>query len=102
MEWFEKVKIIGYAVKDVQAPQETSGRDRVLVKDSNSVIWARFYTLDTNEPIFVGRDSEPKKSLAEIENERRIGYAYYVTNPAKLINEEYPKWAAKRGVGKSK
>jgi PelA/Pel-15E family pectate lyase len=100
VEWFEKVKIVGYAVKDVKAAQETSGKDRVLVKEENSVIWARFYTLDTNEPIFVGRDSEPKKTLAEIENERRIGYAYYVTNPAKLINEEYPKWAAKWGVKK--
>jgi PelA/Pel-15E family pectate lyase len=102
VEWFEKVKIVGYAVKDIQAPQESSGKDRILVKDSNSVIWARFYTLDTNEPIFVGRDSEPKKTLAEIENERRVGYAYYVGNPAKLINEEYPKWAEKWGVGKSK
>ncbi|WP_462255139.1 pectate lyase [Ferruginibacter sp.] len=95
VEWFEKVKIVGYAVKDIKAPQETSGRDRVLVKESNSVIWARFYTLHTNEPIFVGRDSEPKTSLAEIENERRVGYAYYGIWPAKLINEEYPKWAAK-------
>ncbi|MGF2410815.1 MAG: pectate lyase [Ferruginibacter sp.] len=96
VEWFKKVKITGYAVKDVPAPQEASGKDRVLVKDSNSVIWARFYNLDTNEPIFVGRDSQPKKTLAEIENERRVGYAYYVTNPAKLINEEYPKWAAEK------
>jgi PelA/Pel-15E family pectate lyase len=100
VEWFEKVKIVGYAVVDIKAPQETSGRDRVLVKDSNSVIWARFYALDTNEPIFVGRDSQPKKTLAEIENERRVGYAYYVSNPAKLINEEYPKWVAKWGVKK--
>ena len=95
VEWFEKVKIVGYAVKEIPAPQETSGKDRILVKDSNSVIWARFYTLDNNEPIFTGRDSKPKKTLAEIENERRVGYAYYGTWPAKLINEEYPKWAAK-------
>ena len=95
VEWFEKVKIVGYAIADIKAPQETSGRDRVLVKDSNSVIWARFYTLDTNEPIFTGRDSKPKKTLAEIENERRVGYAYYGIWPAKLLKEEYPKWVAK-------
>lgn len=58
----------------------------------------RFYDLQTNEPIFVGRDSQPKKTIAEVENERRIGYAYYVTNPLKLISEEYPKWAAKWGI----
>jgi PelA/Pel-15E family pectate lyase len=102
VEWFEKVKIVGYIVKDIKAPLETSGRDRVVVKDDNSVIWARFYTLDTNEPIFTGRDSQPKKTLAEIENERRVGYAYYGTWPAKLISEDYPKWAANWGVEKSK
>jgi PelA/Pel-15E family pectate lyase len=96
--WFKKVKIEGYNWVDVKAPNEPSGRDRVLVKQDGSTLWARFYDLQTNEPIFVGRDSQPKKTVAEVENERRIGYAYYVTNPAKLIDEEYPKWATKWGV----
>lgn len=95
VEWFEKVKIVGYAVTEIKAPQETSGKDRVVVKDSNSVIWARFYTLDTNEPMFTGRDSKPKKALAEIENERRVGYAYYGNWPASLLKTEYPAWVAK-------
>lgn len=99
-DWFEKVKIAGYNWIDVKAPNEASGRDRVLVKDDKSIIWARFYDLQTNEPIFVGRDSQPKKTVAEIENERRIGYAYYVTTPLKLLNEEYPKWATKWGIKK--
>jgi PelA/Pel-15E family pectate lyase len=98
VEWFKKVKITGYAVADVKAPNEASGRDRVVVRDDNNVMWARFYDLKTNEPFFAGRDSQPKKTLAEIENERRVGYAYYVTAPAKLIDEEYPKWAARWGV----
>lgn len=95
VQWFEKVKIVGYAVKEIKAVQEASGKDRILVKDDNSVIWARFYTLDTNEPMFTGRDSKPKKTLAEIENERRVGYAYYGTWPAALLKTEYPAWAAK-------
>lgn len=98
VEWFNKVKIVGYNWVEVKAPNESSGRDKILVKDDNSIIWARFYDLQTNEPIFVGRDSQPKKTIAEVENERRIGYAYYVTNPLKLISEEYPKWAAKWGI----
>jgi PelA/Pel-15E family pectate lyase len=98
VEWFNKVKIVGYNFVDVKAPNETSGRDRVLVKDDNAVIWARFYDLETNEPFFTGRDSQPKKTIAEVENERRIGYAWYGVWPMKLINEEYPKWAAKWGV----
>jgi PelA/Pel-15E family pectate lyase len=98
VEWFNKVKIVGYNFVDVKAPNEASGRDRVLVKDDNSVIWARFYDLQTNEPFFTGRDSQPKKTIAEVENERRIGYAWYGVWPLKLINEEYPKWVAKWGV----
>jgi PelA/Pel-15E family pectate lyase len=95
VQWFEKAKITGYAISEIKAPQEPSGKDRILVKDDNSVIWARFYTLDTNEPFFAGRDSEPKKTLSEIENERRVGYAYYGNWAAKLLSTEYPEWAAK-------
>ncbi len=95
VQWFEKVKITGYAVSEIKAPQEASGKDRVLLKDSNSVIWARFYDLETNEPIFTGRDSKPKKSLAEVENERRVGYAYYGNWPYALLHTEYPAWAEK-------
>jgi PelA/Pel-15E family pectate lyase len=100
VEWFKKVKITGYAVADIKAPGEASGRDRVVVKDDKSIMWARFYNLQTNEPFFAGRDSQPKKTLAEIENERRIGYAYYVTAPAKLIDEEYPQWVVKWSIKK--
>ncbi|MCB0708042.1 MAG: pectate lyase, partial [Chitinophagaceae bacterium] len=79
-------------------PNEKSGKDNVLVPDSNSVIWARFYDIDTNEPFFTGRDSERHKTIAEVENERRIGYAWYGTWPAKLIEKDYPRWKLKWGI----
>ena len=41
------------------------------------VLWARFYEIGTNRPIFSGRDSIVKYSLAEIEHERRNGYSWY-------------------------
>lgn len=93
--WFEKVKIVGYNYVDVKAPNEPSGRDRILVKEDSSVIWARFYNNKTNIPFFSGRDSERHATLAEIENERRIGYAWYGTWPAKLLSKEYPEWKNK-------
>ncbi|MBS1511838.1 MAG: pectate lyase [Bacteroidetes bacterium] len=99
VQWFDKVKITGYNVADIKAPNEPSGKDRVVVKDDNHIMWARFYDLDTNEPFFAGRDSQPQKTLAAIENERRVGYAWYGTWPEKLINEEYPKWVKMWGVG---
>jgi len=54
--------------------------------------WARFYDLETSRPIFTGRDSVIRPSLAEIEAERRGGYAYYGTWPATLVEQDYPRW----------
>ena len=95
VNWFEKVKITGYNYADIAAPAEKSGKDRVLMPDSNGVVWARFYDVETNEPFFAGRDSQRKKLLAEVENERRVGYAWYGTWPLKLLKTEYPLWKAK-------
>lgn len=55
-------------------------------------MWARFYEIGTNRPIFVGRDGVVKYSIAEIEQERRTGYNWYVDAPAKLIQKDYPAW----------
>jgi PelA/Pel-15E family pectate lyase len=95
--WLEAVKIKGFKVQDIADPSQPKGKDRVIVPDPNSVLWARFYDLKTNQPFFVGRDSQAKATLAEIENERRTGYAYYGTWPAKLIDKEYPTWKVKHG-----
>jgi PelA/Pel-15E family pectate lyase len=97
--WFDKVKIKGFKYVDVVAPNEKSGKDRVLQPDSNGVVWARFYDIESNEPFFAGRDGEKKKLLSEIENERRTGYAWYGTWPLKLLTTEYPQWKQKWGIG---
>jgi PelA/Pel-15E family pectate lyase len=98
VEWFNKVKITGYKFVDVAAPNEKSGRDRVLKPDSSGIMWARFYDVETNEPFFSGRDSQRHKTIAEVENERRIGYAWYGNWPLKLITTEYPEWKLKWGI----
>ena len=95
--WLESVKIVGIKVQDITDASQPSGKDRVVVADPNSTIWARFYDLETNKPFFTGRDSIAKPTLAEIENERRIGYAYYGTWPAKFLSTDYPAWVAKWG-----
>jgi len=93
--WFEKVKIPGYTVKDIADPKQPKGRDRVLVPAPGAVLWARFYELDTDRPIYVGRDSRVHYQLSEVENERRTGYGYAGTWPSTLLSEEYPKWRQK-------
>ena len=95
IEWFESVKIKGYKYVDVDAPEEPKGKDRIIVPDINSTIWARFYEIGTNRPFFSGRDSEKKYDVRQIEVERRTGYGWYGTWPATLLLVDYPKWLEK-------
>jgi PelA/Pel-15E family pectate lyase len=95
VKWLDKVKIVGYSVEEIDAPSTPKGRDRVFVPSPNNVMWARFMDLENNEPFFCGRDGVKKKTLAEVEYERRNGYAWYNKTPAKLIEEEYPIWLKK-------
>jgi PelA/Pel-15E family pectate lyase len=97
VKWFKTVEISGYNFvikKDLSMPD---GIDKLLVKDSSSSIWARFYDVGTNVPFFTGRDSKPKQNVKEIEVERRVGYAWYGTWPAKILDREYPEWLKKNG-----
>lgn len=95
--WLEASKIVGIKTQDIVDASQPKGKDRIVVSDPNSTVWARFYNLETNIPFFTGRDSVPRATLAEIENERRVGYAYYGTWPAKLLATEYPDWLKKWG-----
>jgi PelA/Pel-15E family pectate lyase len=101
ISWFEKVKMPGYALKDIVAPQEPRGRDRVIVPAPGAVLWARFYELETDRPIYVGRDSRVHYNLTEVENERRTGYGYAGTWPTQLLREDYPKWQQKQAKATS-
>lgn len=96
--WLDASKIKGYKTERIKDPKQPKGEDVVLVKDSASTIWARFYDVDTGKPFFSGRDGVKKWNLSEIEVERRTGYAWYGTWPQKLLEKEYPAWKAKNGM----
>ena len=86
--WFHRVQLRGIRV------EERDG-DRVIRADPTAPsLWARFYELKTDRPFFCGRDGVVKYALAEIEKERRAGYAWYVESPRRLL-EQYPRWRAK-------
>ncbi|MBC8084797.1 MAG: pectate lyase [Hymenobacter sp.] len=96
--WFEAVEMPGLALKEITDPRQPSGRDRLLVPAPGATLWARFYDLETNRPIYVGRDSQVRYTLAEIENERRAGYVYAGTWPLKLLTKTYPQWQQKQAA----
>ncbi len=91
--WFEQSQLKGIKWIEKADASQPGGIDRVVVKDPEAgPIWARFYEIGINRPVFVGRDAVVKYSVAEIEHERRVGYAWYVEEPAKLLKNDYPTW----------
>jgi len=94
--WFESARIPGIKVVEVEARGTPKGKDKTVVKDASAKpMWARFHEIGTNRPIFCGRDGVKKDSLAEIEYERRNGYAWLGYWPEKLLAEDYPAWKAR-------
>ena len=102
VDWFEKVKMTGFAAQEIKSPDGKKVLDRVIVPEAGSTIWARFYELNTDRPIFVGRDSKVHYQLTEIENERRAGYLYAGTWPAKLLATDYPAWQKRVSTAQAK
>jgi PelA/Pel-15E family pectate lyase len=88
--WLRAVAIHGLRLEEFTVDGR---RDRRAVADPAAApLWARFYELDTNRPVFTGRDKVIRHTFDAIERERRMGYAYYGTWPATLLAEEYPGW----------
>lgn len=99
INWFENSKITGKKVKWIKDENLPEGIDRVVENDKDAKpLWGRFYDIETNKPIFVGRDGKKKQKLSEIERERRVNYSYLGDYAGKLLQEEYPAW--KRRINK--
>jgi PelA/Pel-15E family pectate lyase len=113
----ESVNVVRFLMKEKPAPEITAaieaaiawykanqiagirwdrenGERKVVQDKAAPPIWARFYEFETMKPIFLGRDSVIKYNVAEIEAERRNGYAWYTTAPNSLLNRDSPKWKA--------
>lgn len=93
--WLESVAIHGFRYH--RGPNADGVRDGWIVADETAEpLWARFYELDTNRPLFLGRDSIFRYSLDQIEQERRGGYSYYGSWAKSLLEKDYPRWMAGR------
>ncbi len=90
--WFERTRLTGLRFERVNKPGSGDG----IVTDDPAAppIWARFYELGSERPIFIGRDGVTRYRLEEIERERRAGYAWYGDRPQEIL-EKFPKWTAR-------
>lgn len=99
VEWFNSVQLAGLEVRQEPDPKLERGFDVVVLNNPKaSPIWARFYEIGTNRPIFCGRDGIIKYNLSEIEYERRTGYSWFNYSGASLIANDYPAWLKKCGI----
>jgi PelA/Pel-15E family pectate lyase len=94
--WFDKAKLEGIREIRREDPALPKGWDKVIVPDASAPpMWARFYEIGSNKPIFCSRDGIPKRTLAEISYERRNGYSWLGYYAASLLAEDYPAWQKK-------
>lgn len=89
--WFEKTKIEGIKIVDVQTTNGKKTDKKVVESAGADPLWARFMELDNNKPFFCDRDGIKQDSLSKIGYERRSGYAWY-TNEPKDVLKKYTKW----------
>ena len=91
--WFEASKLTGIRQTQLQDEKSPTGKDKRVVADPAAPpLWARFYEIGTNRPIFADRDGVAKHDLSEIGYERRNGYAWLGEWPRPLLEKDYPAW----------
>jgi PelA/Pel-15E family pectate lyase len=92
--WIAKVKIMGYRfgggnfMADRRSPE---GRKLVAVAGAGP-IWARYYQIGTDGPIFGDRDKTIHDDVNDLSLERRNGYSWFNTGGVAVLNE-YRTWA---------
>jgi len=98
-EWLGRAMLEGVRLETVKLDQSAEYRfhdadfDRRLVEDPDAPpLWARFYDLEDNSVVLANRDGIRVERYDQIDPERRTGYSWYGTWPAKLLAKEYPRW----------
>jgi PelA/Pel-15E family pectate lyase len=72
--WLRAVALQGLVWK-----RNASGANELLPSPGAPALWARFYEIGTDQPIFGDRDRTIHYDVREISAERRDGYAWYGT-----------------------
>ena len=93
VKWFKATELHGIRWESFGEKDELGKLDRHVVEDPGAPpIWARFYEIGTNKPVFSGRDSVVVYDFSKIERERREGYSWYGDWPESIITKNYPAW----------
>lgn len=80
------------AIKDKAWIKREGGH--ILADLPGALLWARFYDVQTLKPVFGDRDKTIHDTVNDLSQERREGYSWYNTGPAKAL-KKYESWAKK-------
>jgi PelA/Pel-15E family pectate lyase len=92
--WFRSVPIAGVRLEKIRGADNRLER-RLVPDPAAPPLWARFYELGTNRPLYLDRDSVFNHDFAKVGYERRSGYDYHGEWAAALLAKDYPAWRAK-------
>ncbi len=93
VSWFDTARLEGIRLVRREDDSKARGFDYLVVEDLGAgSLWARFYDIRTNQPIFCSRDGVPRQSLSEISYERRTGYSWIGPYAEELFRNDLPAW----------
>jgi PelA/Pel-15E family pectate lyase len=84
--WFQKT-----AIRDKAYGRGPDG-GRLTPASGGKPIWARFYEIGTDRPIFADRDKSIHDNVEELSRERRMGYSWYNSVPQEAL-DRYAQWS---------
>ena len=87
--WLKEIAITG---QEWVGGRGTAGGRHLEAKAGAGPIWARYYSITTNQPIFGDRDKTIHDNVSELSLERRNGYAWYSAGPQQALNA-YATWS---------
>jgi len=91
--WLEKTQL-----HDVAEKRDGAEGKRLVAAPGAGPIWARYYQIGSDRPIFGDRDRTIHDDMNEISKERRNGYGWFNISPQQALNL-YALWAKKHPPG---
>lgn len=84
-----------HALRDIEWPRKATGAEgrRLVARPGAGPLWSRFYDMRTGKPVFGDRDRAIHTNVNDLSVERRNGYSWFNTAPAKAI-AAYRDWTA--------
>jgi PelA/Pel-15E family pectate lyase len=92
--WLKAAAVYGY---EYVGGRGVEGGRQLKAKDGAGPIWARYYSIPGQKPIFGDRDKTLHDTVNELSLERRNGYAWYSNGEQKTI-DDYGAWCKTNGV----